>query len=351
MQIERADLDEAAARQIVDAAQAAALWRFLGERHPARARFTGLNVAYYFGALVVIAAMGWLMTLGFEQLGPWSVFVIAVAYAVAFAAYGGKLWRSPDLKIPGGLLYTMAVCMTPLAVWGLEKGTGFWPDRDPGTYRDFFPYIRSSWIWMEAATVLAALVVLRKVRFSFLVAPVAVALWFMSMDLTAYLSGRHDWELALGQRVSITFGLAMLFIAYMIDHRTREDFAFWLYLFGMTALWGALSSMDSGSEWRRFLYCLLNLGFVVLSVLLRRRIFLVYGALGVNAYLVRLSWTLFKDSLLFPLALTGLGLSLIALTVKYQRNRQAIDARLDSLVPEWVRDLLPRTRFRAAQYL
>jgi hypothetical protein len=351
MQIEREDLDEAATRQIVDAAQAAALWRFFGERHPARARFTGLNVSYFFGALVVIAAMGWLMTLGFERLGPWAVCLIAVIYAVCFIFFGEKLWRSADLKIPGGLLYTMAVCMTPLAIWGFEKGTGFWADRDPGHYRDFYPYIRSSWIWMEAGTVVAALLALRKVKFSFLVAPAAVALWFMSMDLAAYLAGNHEWQLVLGQRVSIAFGLAMLFVAYLVDHRTREDFAFWLYLFGVTALWGAITSMDSGSEWRRFLYCLLNLGFIAISVLLRRRVFLLYGALGVNAYLVRLAYTVFKDSMLFPFALTVLGLSVIALTVKYQRNRQAIDARLESVLPEWLRELLPRTRFSAAQYL
>lgn len=344
MDVQRADLEEAVAARILDAPQASALWRFLGERHPARARFTGLNVAYYFGALVVIAAMGWLMTLGFQRMGPWAVCLIAVAYAVVFVVFGEKLWRTGDLKIPGGLLYAMAVCMTPLAIWGLEKGTGFWPDRDPGNFRDFYPYIRSSWIWMEAGTVLAALVALRKVKFPFLVAPASVALWFMSMDLAAFLSGKATWDLALGQRVSIAFGLAMLFVAYLLDQRTREDFAFWLYLFGMTALWGAISSMDSGSEWRRFLYCLLNLGFVVLGALVRRRVFLFYGALGVNAYLVRLAYTVFKDSMLFPFALTALGLGVIALAVKYQRNRQAIDARVESLVPEWLREVLPRAR-------
>jgi hypothetical protein len=348
MQIERQDLEEAVARQIVSSAQATALWHFLGGRHPARARFTGLNVAYYFGALVVVAAMGWLMTLGFQRMGPWAVCAIAAAYALGFAAFGEKLWRSADLKIPGGLLYAMAVCMTPLAIWGFEKGTGFWPDADPGNYRDFYPYIRSSWIWMEAATVVAALLALRRVKFPFLVAPAAVALWFMSMDFAAWLAGHRSWQLALGQRVSITFGLAMLFVAWMIDHRTREDFAFWLYLFGMTALWSSISSMDSQSEWRRFLYCLLNLGFIVVSVLLRRRIFLLYGAIGVNAYLVRLSYTVFKDSMLFPFALTVLGLSVIALTVKYQRNRQAADAFIESLVPEWVRDLMPRARLGAS---
>jgi hypothetical protein len=53
----------------------------------------------------------------------------------------------------------------------------------------------------------------------------------MSMDLAAYLAGQRHWELALGQRVSIAFGLAMLLVAYMVDHRNREDFSFWLYLF------------------------------------------------------------------------------------------------------------------------
>ena len=348
MHIDREDLDEAAARRIVDPAQAAALWRFLEERHPGRARFTGLNVAYYLGSLVVIAAMGWLMTLGFQRLGPWAVCLIAVGYAACFVSVGARLRATPDLKIPGGLLYTMAVCMTPLAIWGLEKGSGFWPVHDPGDYRDFYPYIRSSWIWMEAATVLAALVALRKVKFSFLVAPAAVALWFMSMDLAAYLAGNHEWQLALGQKISIAFGLAMVFVAYLVDQRTREDFGFWLYLFGMTALWGAISSMNSNSEWRRFLYCLLNLGFIVLSVLLRRRVFLLYGAIGVNAYLVGLAYTLFQNSIAFPFALTLLGLSLIAVTVKYQRNRQAIDARIQSLVPEWLTELLPRARLGAA---
>src|SRR3954467_6860367 len=119
MRIEREDLEQAAERRIIDASQAEALWRFLGERNPAKARFTGLNVAYYFGALVVISAMGWLMTLGFQTLGPWAVFLIAVAYALVFARAGSKLWK--ELPIPGGLLYSMAVCMTPLAVWGLER--------------------------------------------------------------------------------------------------------------------------------------------------------------------------------------------------------------------------------------
>ncbi|HYV65221.1 MAG TPA: hypothetical protein VE964_03195, partial [Myxococcales bacterium] len=64
MRIERADLDDAVEQQILSGPQSAALWRFLEGRQPASAaprRFTGLNVAYYFGALLIIGAMGWLM--------------------------------------------------------------------------------------------------------------------------------------------------------------------------------------------------------------------------------------------------------------------------------------------------
>jgi hypothetical protein len=340
MQIEREDLDAAVAKQILAVEQAAALWKHLEDAHPAKARFTGLNVAYYFGALVVIAAMGWLMTLGFQAMGPWAVCLIAIAYALVFIRFGNKL--QADLPIPAGLLYTMAVCMTPLAVWGLERGSGFWPASDPGNYRDFFPFIRASWIWMEAATVVSALFALRQMKFSFLVAPAAVALWFMSMDLAAYLSGQgSSWNLPLARNVSLVFGLGMLFIAYLADRRTEADLSFWLYLFGMTALWGALSSMDSGSQLRRFLYCLLNIFFIVVSVALRRRVFLIYGALGVNAYLVTLAWRVFENSVLFPFALTALGLGVIWIAVKYQRNRVQIDLWLASLIPESLKAMLP----------
>lgn len=341
MEISRADLDAAVARQIVSAEQAAALWKHLEAGKPAR--FTGLNVAYYFGALVVIAAMGWLMTLGFQALGPWAVFFIALLYAFVFIRFAARLQK--DMPVPAGLLYTMAVCMTPLAVWGLERGTRFWPDGDPGDYREFFPYVRSSWIWMEAATVVAALVALRRMKFSFLVAPAAVALWFMSMDLAAYL-GRHSssWDFDLARQVSIGFGLAMIFIAWLADRRTEVDLSFWLYLFGMTAFWGGLSTLESGSEWRRLAYCILNLFFIMLSVALERRVFLVYGALGVNGYLVTLAWRVFEHSVMFPFVLTALGLGIIWTAVKYQRNREPIDLWLSSLIPESLKSLMPQAR-------
>jgi hypothetical protein len=42
--------------------------------------------------------------------------------------------------------------------------------------------------------------------------------------------------------------------------------------------------------------------------------------------------------------LTALGLGVIAVAVKYQRNRVAIDLWIESLIPESVRELLSHSR-------
>ena len=177
-----------------------------------------------------------------------------------------------------------------------------------------------------------------------LVAPIALVLWFMSMDAVPALLHAQSWDVNIMRRVSIAFGLGMMFVAFLVDHRADEDFAFWLYLFGMTAFWGAVTSIESDSELSKLVYCAMNLGFVVLSVPLRRRVFLVFGSLGVNLYLGHLAWRVFEHSMLFPFALTLLGLAIITVAVWYQRHRAAIELRVESWVPLWIRDLLPPAR-------
>ena len=81
----------------------------------------------------------------------------------------------------------------------------------------------------------------------------------------------------------------MLVVAYWIDQRTSEDYSSWGYLFGLLAFWGGLSLMESGNQWNKFLYCLINVALMLLSVLLQRRVFIVFGALGVFGYLGYLS--------------------------------------------------------------
>jgi hypothetical protein len=197
---------------------------------------------------------------------------------------------------------------------------------------------------MEAATVVASLVALRFVRFPFLTFPAAFSLWYMSMDLTPLLFGQYEFTWDERLWVSAVFGLLMLVAAFLIDRRTREDYAFWLYLFGAAAFWGGLSLMDSGSEMGKFIYCLVNVGLILVSVLLERRVLTVFGALGVAGYLGHLSYRVFSDSLLFPVVLSLIGVGIIYLGIKYQRNRERLGRALRALVPEALRRALPQER-------
>jgi hypothetical protein len=344
MRVSRKDIGWAVSEGMISESQAEDLWRALGERNADRPRFDLPHLAYYLGALVVISAMTWFMTLGWERFGGWGILAISLSYALAFAVAGGLLWRDKGLKVPGGLLITAAVCMTPLAVYGFETITGAWLQGMPGEYGDFYDYIEGGWFPMEVATVAAGLVALRFFRFPFLTAPIAFALWFMSMDLTPLIYGEHYYEAQGYQVVSLVFGLAVLVGAYVVDRRTEEDYAFWGYLFGMFAFWGGLTLFEGGSELDWFLYGLINSGLILLSVLLQRRVFVVFGALGVFGYVGHLAWEIFEDSLLFPFALSAAGLVIIALGILYAKKRDKIEGAMIRAVPTATRRLLPVER-------
>jgi hypothetical protein len=301
-------------------------------------------VIYYFGALLIISAMSWFMVRAWESLGGSGILFVSICYIVLFYLLAAKLAKKPGMKIPSGLLYTVGVSMVPLAVYGLERMMGWWPQGDPGSYADYHIWVKGSWFFMEAATIVVGVATLRFVKFPFLTFPIAFALWYMSMDLTPLVFGKQDFSWEERKIVSMLFGLAMLYATYVIDRRTKEDYAFWGYLFGMAAFWGGLSSMDSHSELGKFIYCMLNVSFIFLAVFLSRKVFMVFGAMGVIGYLGHLANKVFADSLLFPVALSAIGLLIIFLGVKYQNNRERFEAWLVAAMPETLRKLRPTER-------
>ncbi|HXH02979.1 MAG TPA: hypothetical protein VNN09_06600 [Candidatus Competibacteraceae bacterium] len=170
-------------------------------------------------------------------------------------------------------------------------------------------------------------------RLPFLLMPVAVTLWYMSMDVAVFLAQADyaDWELR--RDVSLWFGLGMTLLAFYCDLRAGRRFGFWLYLFGVTAFWCGLSLRESDSELAKFLYCLLNLGLIFFGAALRRRVFAVYGGLGVFGYLSYLAWRVFEDSLWFPVVLSFMGFAIIWLGFLWQQHMEALGSRLRGVLP------------------
>jgi len=337
------DLAKAEHAGILQPGQAQALLSFLQQQPQSRGSFQLAHVAFYFGALLIMGAMGWLLTEAWMRVGDWALLMIAVLYITLLTLFAVGLQRR-DQPIAGGVLGAVAVSIVPLAVFAIERLLGWWPLDDAQTdYHQYYTYVQGGWLLMEAATVVAGLLMLRLIPFPFIVMPIALALWFMSMDLSEWFYGSpFSWE----QRriVSLWFGLAQLLVFLVIDGRTRRDYAFWGYLAGLAAFWGGLTLMDSGSELGKALYCLINLGLMAVALLLRRPVFMVFGAMGVAAYLGYLSYEVFAESLLFPLVLTLIGLGVIGLGVLYQQHRQALSKRLRAQLPSSLLQLLPGLR-------
>ena len=98
--------------------------------------------------------------------------------------------------------------------------------------------------------------------------------------------------------------------------------------------------MDLGSEWRREIYCAINAGMLLLGAVLRRRVFAVLGGFGIAGYLGHLSYTVFKDSMLFPFALSLIGFAIVGLGFVWQRFEARASASLRSGLPTPLRELL-----------
>lgn len=116
--------------------------------------------------------------------------------------------------------------------------------------------------------------------------------------------------------------------------------------FGLLAFWCGLSFMNSDSEWTKALYCLINLGLMAVSLLLERRAFIVFGAMGVFGYFGHLAYHVFENSLMFPFALTILGVTIIFLGIQFQKNGAKLQGAVLAHLPAVILQRLPRQRTR-----
>ena len=238
--------------------------------------------------------------------------------------------------------------MVPLMIYGIQDALDLWKyaQGKPGSYRDFFPYVNGSWLYMEIGTIIAAIVALRSYKVPFLMLVGGIALWFMSMDLAMWFTGTPTdfYDIETRRKVSIVFGLLMIAVAWAIDLRRPQgpDLSFWLHIFGAATFWGAMTASSDSTELTRFIYFLINLVLIGLALFLDRRIYAVFGAMGVAAYLGYLAYDVFQDLILFSFALSGIGIAIIAMGLWLNRHYAALSAAIDARMPEGLRALRPR---------
>ncbi len=342
---------------IIDAAKMAEISAFLAARttqpETTTPRFDLTHVLWYVGALIIIGAMGLFTNDAFNRMGGWALTACGLAYAIVLGVAGHYLWIKKSLRIPGGLLIAAAVSMVPMIIYGIQDALDLWrfAQGDPGQYGNLFPYIHGSWIYMEIATVVVATIAAYFYRFSFILLIAAVALWFFSMDVaiwflrTPLTANDYNFDFDTRRFVSLVVGLVVIIAAWVMDLKRRKgsDMAFWLHIAGAAAFWGGLSASDGGTELQKFIYLLINVGLLGFSLFLDRRIYAIFGGLGIAIYLGQLAFNTFKDMILFSFALSGIGLLIIFLGLMLHRNRGRLVKKLDDSLPDFLKRLKPGT--------
>ncbi len=338
MKVTKKSFNLAVQEEIITKEQSEKLFAFLESQPSTSTPFNFTNVLYYMGGLIAIGAMSLFMTLGWESFGGWGI----VAVSLVYGSLGLKLasvFRRKGYHVPAGICATFVVVLAPLAIYGFQVGMGWWPEGS--VYRDYHRYIKWHWIFLELGTLIVGAIIAWFYRYKFLLMPIAVTLWYMSMDVAIMLAG-GEYDYVLRSQVSLWFGLVMTLIAFWVDIRSRksEDYAFWLYIFGVLTFWGGMTSQESHDELSKFIYCCINVGLVGIGVVLVRRVFVVFGAMGCSIYLGHLSYEVFEDSLLFPVALTGIGLGIVLLGIVWQKNEEKITGKVRRVLPTQLRELL-----------
>jgi hypothetical protein len=338
VRISKERLRGAAKEGILSNDQVDILYKYLSKQPDTGPTFSFTNILYYFGGLVAIGAMTLFMNLGWEAFGGWGILFIAVAYAGIGLILISK-FEQAEHAIPAGICATFVVAIAPLAIYGFQQGMGWWPDET--TYREYHELIKWHWIYLEFGTLIVGAIMVWKYKYPFLLMPIAVTLWYMSMDFAVMLTG-GVYEYEFYTDFSMWFGLITILIAFWVDIRSRKtgDYAFWLYIFGVIAFWCGLSMQGSDDQLSRFIYFCINLVLIGVGAALFRRVFVVFGVLGSAGYLGYLASTIFEESWLFPIALTVIGLSIVYLGVVWQKKEETITNTIRSVLPVELRELL-----------
>ncbi len=296
-------------------------------------RFDLVHVLYYAGALLVIGALGLLADAAFEQFGGWALTAIALVYGAGFLWLGRFLWNDPETRAPGGLCVAVAVATAPVALYGVLVAVGFAPAQ-PALTR----------IAMETAAIVAAALAMRRFAFSFILLIAGLAVWMLAMDVAVLVAHGpdSDWDMAWDLRRMVTqaVGLVMILAGWAIDLRNvaGSDFGFWPHALGSAALWGgATLAGDPASP----AYCALNVALIAFGVFVFRRIYALFGGIGVAIYLGALAFSIIPNTIAFALTLSVIGIAVVLAGLALEWRSARVSAWLNGRLPASFRALRP----------
>jgi len=297
--------------------------------------FNWVTVAYALGALLVVFACGWFLAERWLALGAFGVLAVTAVYAAILVLASRWLGRTgfPEAAAIAAML---AVSLTPVAVWCLESLTGLWPVETWGQpyYPAYPPAEASRWVVAELATILGALLVLRRRESAAMVLPIAVAMFGLVMHAPQSIG--FELTPILMRWSMLTGALLVCATADAVDRRypraarLQGDMAFPFWLVGLVTLAGSIMAFWPTMGLLHHAMPAVAVGAVTAGLYLGRRTHLVFGIGLLFLYLVYLAADVFRQTPFFPLVLAALGGLLLFATVWMQRRFPALAQQLSA---------------------
>ena len=234
---------------------------------PLRPRWSSATALVYLGGFVILVATSALLGILGDDHGDWALVgysALAVALAVGLALALEESGRA----VGAGVLATLAVVFFAIFVGSIESLLGIL-DVDIDDYQP-------ATLLLEALTIAAALVALRRFRAPLLVLPIALTFWVAVVDLGSLGS----W--GAGEALSILVGIVLIMAAVAVDRAGSEPYGFWLHAVGGLALGGGVLALVDGDVAWAFVG-LLSLAYVGAAYLLGRSSYAVLGTIGILA--------------------------------------------------------------------
>jgi hypothetical protein len=239
--------------------------------------------------------------------------------------------RREGFPTAGGVSVVLAVGMVPVATIAVLELVG-WPGIPRGVgcgYPELvFWACRGEEVLVELVTALAALVALRQVGFSLLVAPlvgIAVRMLFHTTEAV----NRGAWGDATSGWVWVIGASTLLAAAYAVDRRRpgEEDLGRWMHV--GAAICGLVATLHLLFAYQGYRHLLIPGAFVAFAVALtmRRLPWLLLGMTWFVWYLGWLASDVFRGTPVFPIVLAAIGIAVIVATVWVQRNASKLVRR------------------------
>lgn len=338
MKINKSLLNKAVAVGIINTQQAEQLWQLMIQDEETQTPFNFVNLLFYLGGFIAICSVTFLVSPYIINLGRWGL--VSVLFAYGIGAFGlSQYFLKNKFSIPAALCLIFIVSLTPIFLSSLQYA--IWVNKDPNPIDifKFFSLYQDNYFYIELGTWIVNFLFFLVYRFSILLLPLCLISWYLSSEIIHLIFG-FSFSFSIFFKTSIIFGMICIITAIYLDIKNKKPYihSFWLYIVGVFSFWlGYTNQLLTNTEWSWFGFALMNFILLCLGTIFLRRVFLVFGSLGIFIFLGHIIYELFTklniNWLLGSLILTLLGLFLIKIGMLIHQHHPKIKIFINQFLP------------------